>query len=300
MKGLDSGKQGVVHAAAAALLLWFSSSVSAQPALYVEDWEDRLVSKDGSTLDGGCYQQGAHGYNSFFVSDKHVRSGNAALRVELRGEHKNEVCTVSRLVKEGKSRSEIRHARLIDSLNNIPMGAEVWLGFSMYFPSDEGTFNSWWSKADRVIVMQLLGAGNSVTPELHFMIEGGRLVFEQTSSTAEVGENLVHVADKIPVKPDQWVDIVVHWKRSWQSDGFRRVWINGQQVIDRAGPSAIRNKPYAYFKQGAYFGTEIRPEKYVFYVDALRMGDRTSTYADVAPAAAITKPRPNSPMLTVR
>lgn len=284
----------------AALLAVSLASTPARAVMYAEGWEDRRVNKNSLSLDGGCYRRFRHGYDSFSVSTRHARTGNAALRIELHGDDKNQICDLRRLVRERKSRSEMRHARSINALDTIKMGSEIWMGMSLYIPSNEGTFKSWWRKSERIIVAQLMGGGNSATPEIHFMLQGGKLVIEQAYSTEKSRERLRKVTDSVSIKPDQWIDVVVNWKRSWQKDGFRTVWVNGQKVVDRRGPSAIRNKPYAYIKQGAYFGRDVRREKYVLYVDSIKIGNGSSSYSDVSPVGGGAKSRPAASTLTVR
>lgn len=279
--------------------LAFIASSGAFASNYEEGWEDGVLDKPSLKKEGGCYSKPRYSYNSFEISGKRSRAGQNALRVELHGDDKNENCAIS----EAKSRAEIRHARTIDQFDNIPQDAEIWMGMSVYYPSDEGTFNSWWNKSSfpTFILMQLMGAGASYTPELHAMMkQGGYLVFEQTSSTAQVGEDLVVVKDEVKVMPDKWIDIVIHWNRTWKSTGFRQIWVDGKLIADRKGPSAIRDKPYAYYKSGLYFGYGggVRPEVYVTYIDEVRLGGKDSSYDDVAPRSSATA-APSAPGLMV-
>ncbi len=219
------------------------------------------------------------------------------MRVELHGNDKNEVCTYSTFSSESKSRAEIVYAQNIPEFKNIPTGAEVWIGASLYFPSSEGSFSSWWGKTENIIILQLVGGGNSATPEIHFLIgSNGRIIIEQTSSIAQVGEDNVVIKDYATIKPDTWVDIVVQWHRTWQNDRFRRVWVNGVKVVDRSGPSSIRDKPFGYLKVGEYFGHEIRNENYILYADEVKIGDDSFNFETFkALTAGATSTPPSAP-----
>lgn len=270
-------------------LLQFSTSAQAG-VFYQEGWEDGKIVKPSLGFEGNCYTEQKHGYNSMELSKKRVREGNYSNRLELHGDDKNSVCSRAYLVREAKSRNELRFLAN-DAKGQFKHGSEHWFTTSYYFPSNEGSFSSWWPKSQRVIIFQLLGAGNSQTPEIHFLLGNkGRLDIEMSASVTP-SENLIKDHKAVTIKPDQWVDVVVHWKRSWQSDGILQIWINGNLVVNKKGPTAIRDKPYAVAKAGMYFGTEIRPYDYIMYLDNFKIGDKNSSYdkmvsgikADVSP-----------------
>ncbi len=264
-------------------------SVSAQAGvIYTESWEDGKIVKPSLSFEGNCYNAKSHGYNSMELTKSKVRAGNYALRTEAKGYHKNNVCKLDYLVKEAKTRNEIRFMSNTDK-GLFKHGSEHWFTTSYYFPSNEGDFSSWWPNGSKSIIFQLLGAGNSFTPEVHFMIGSkGRLEIEMSSSVTE--RELLKVEHKYTtIQPDKWVDVVVHWKRSWKSDGILQIWVDGDLIVNKSGPNAIRDKPYAVAKAGFYFGKEIRPFDYVMYMDNFQIADGNSNYSQVAsskPAAA--------------
>ncbi len=90
-----------------------------------------------------------------------------------------------------------------------------------------------------------------------------------------------------PVELNRWFDIVLNFRYSDKSDGFYKVWVNGELVIDITGSNvnihdtAGRIKETRnYLKTGIYSGTEGGGA--VIY-DEIRVGDETSNYEAVAP-----------------
>ena len=275
----------------ATLLLTLMASGLSQAAEYVESWEDRTYIKPSIYIAGACYNKAEHGYNSFEISTKYKRSGSYSLRAELHGDDKNSVCKDEYLRAEKRSRSEARLAFNHSTFKYIDHGDEIWWGTSYYFPSDEGTYSSWWTSSSRTMIAQFLGTGNSHTPELFMTIGGGgKLTFESYSSTTATGESLVRTSHSTTIQPNRWNDIVVQWRRTWQSSGFLRIWVNGTLIANKSGPVAIRDKPYATVRQGAYFGTDIRNQKYVWYIDATKIGDATSSYSSISPGSVTEAP----------
>jgi hypothetical protein len=270
-----------------AMLLFFTmlASMHAYSASYSEGWEDRSFRKSSLHPNGGCYFKPSQSYNSFEISTNYKREGSYSLRTELNGAHKNSICPLEYNRLEKRSRSELRLAYNHSAFKEIKHGQEIWWGSSYYFPSNEGTFSSWWNDSQRVMIAQFMGAGNSFSPEIFMTIGAGKLSIESYYSTVATGENLVRSSASAAMKSNQWNDIVVNWKRTWQSSGFLRVWVNGILVVNKSGPVAIRDKPHGYISQGAYFGTDIRNEKYVWYIDGTKIGDENSSYEAVSPGS---------------
>ena len=75
------------------------------------------------------------------------------------------------------------------------------------------------------------------------------------------------------------------------------VWKNGEKVLTRRGPNTYNDRKETYFKTGVYkWDWKSNPsrsvvDRRVLYVDEIRWGDRTSSYAEVAPRGE----RPTSP-----
>ncbi len=90
-----------------------------------------------------------------------------------------------------------------------------------------------------------------------------------------------------PIVHNQWFDVVLNFRYSDGDDGFYKVWINGEMVIDVTGSNVhlhdvagrLKEKEN-YMQFGVYPGPDGAGK--IFY-DEIRLGDETSSYADVAP-----------------
>ena len=100
----------------------------------------------------------------------------------------------------------------------------------------------------------------------------------------------------IPMKRGQWNDFVMHIKWSPNSDGVLQTWVNGKLELDSKGPNYYNEHPasaYPYFKMGLYQsqygkGDWSKAIKWgvlerTLYHDELRIGDASSSYAEVMP-----------------
>lgn len=92
---------------------------------------------------------------------------------------------------------------------------------------------------------------------------------------------LKSLANSITIKPNKWYDFV--WHVVWSSDrtkGRIEVWVDGVKYVDFTGvtlpPSGI-----PYFKIG--INRWNMSENRVLYIDAVRIGNASATYKDVAP-----------------
>ena len=114
----------------------------------------------------------------------------------------------------------------------------------------------------------------------------------------------------IPMKRGQWNDFVFHVNWSSNSDGFLKTWVNGKKELDVSGKNYhSEHRKYPYFKFGLYqanwkltgwskdvtYGVNER----TLYFDELRIGDASSSYAEVMPfdgnAPAQDTKAPNAP-----
>lgn len=285
------------------LILWltFRPTPTGTGLMYENHWEDGIEKPATITFEADCHSQQTSGYESFQLSDNYHRNGSHSIRNELHGTWKNDQCPYgSDNTFEAKSRQELIHGKGIHGLlyepgDKVSQGDERWIGGSFYYPSDEGTFDSWWADTSNcVAIMQLFGSGNSGTPEIFMQLCGqGKVKIENRVSTHPSEEEIVMYTASGTFEPDRWNDIVIHWLRDWDSDGILEIWIDGLKVMSRINtPVSIRDKPDGSVKSGMYFGEELRDEIYVQYQDAWRIGDEASSYKEVDPAQ---QPRPETP-----
>lgn len=258
---------------------WLLSSTSQAAALYYESFESRRMDTGDFTTGGACFP-----YSTKF-SGSIARVPGASIRLELHGDDKNDTGCKSTLTKvplnwkyvDGmKSRTEIAHAALVPRVSAAPLGSKLWYQWSVYYPSNEGTFDSWWKGTGRIIVGQISGWGSGdSTVEVEFMLgNSGRLDLDQHYTTADTSvEQKIKKSGIATLTPDTWNDIRVYFNRSYTNSGQVTIWVNDKKVYDRVGPSAIKENQLARFKTGMYFAYEVRPEVMVSYIDEVRVGE---------------------------
>ncbi|QYY37244.1 heparin lyase I family protein [Ruficoccus sp. ZRK36] len=88
--------------------------------------------------------------------------------------------------------------------------------------------------------------------------------------------------------PDEWTDIVYHFRYAPDETGFFQIWVDGEMVLDHQGPTVYRidycGKPKVqeqYMKIGLYPAAKGGDGE--IYYDELRVAGALSSYADVAP-----------------
>lgn len=94
----------------------------------------------------------------------------------------------------------------------------------------------------------------------------------------------------------QWIDLVVHAKWSYKSDGLLEVWKNGKLVVRKTGPNTYNDKTGPFFKIGIYKRQwknnpeESTTTKRVIYFNQVRVGDASASYEDVVPKSRSVSP----------
>ncbi|BFU45533.1 hypothetical protein KRMM14A1004_37700 [Krasilnikovia sp. MM14-A1004] len=168
-----------------------------------------------------------------------------------------------------------------------PAGVERWYGFSLNLPAD------WRADRSSEIVSQWHHQGNNGSPPLALLTNNGHWKIDFRGSIIDLG----------PYQTGRWTDWVFHVTWRTDSGGRLEVWRDGGRVLDRTGATHDDGANSPYFKFGIYkWDWDGRPKpsdtthRSMVY-DALRIGDRTAGYADVAPgpAAPPSPPRPSGP-----
>lgn len=302
-KFIHGGLLAAMFEVCASILITYASvaiPIAVAGPAYTESFDARDKQSSSFHGHGGCFP-----YNTSF-SDKITHAPGSSLRMELHGEDKNDVgCkAILQNVSVGytpvsglKSRNEIELGDQVSRVSEMQLGETNWYGWSVYFPSNEGSFASWWKRSDRIIIGQIsgYGSGDSTVEVLLMIGNSGRLDFESRYSTASSSVEQVKKYSGVAVlKPDQWSNIAIKFKRS-HVDGVVQIYVNGTKVVEQFGPSAIKENALGRFKLGMYFGYEPRNESYVSYIDEVRVGD---SFEDVQPGAN-TSVAPVPPVLNV-
>ena len=152
-------------------------------------------------------------------------------------------------------------------------GKEGWVGAAFYLPSNPMEDNS----------------GTAIF-QLHNFPDKGTLwnLFTWNGRLRSTNDPLGDLMD-IDIAPylDRWTRMVVNFKPSTKEDGFIRMWLDDQLVVERQGMTKESGSQGPYLKHGLYFWgyDKFDDDKHaIAYFDNLRIGDETSSYGSVNPA----------------
>ena len=179
-----------------------------------------------------------------------------------------------------------------------------WFGMSVWVPSwvDTSNVTSWNS------IGQWHGSSGNDPGILHIWHDHeDNLVIE--SRTANVSlptdwwnytTDTTHYSQPMP--KDQWIDLVFNYRFDHTENGYLRVWMNGNQIIDYSGPFGFRHSAgasVAYIKLGSYAGDRHEYTR-TYYYDEVRWGGESASYESVAPSsyASNVDTRPNPPVFS--
>lgn len=197
----------------------------------------------------------------YTVAGEPVRYGQRAERFELRdGECGRVDCGHPRF------RAEIRMAR---GRTQARIGQDIWYGWSFYnenirsFPGRNNIMNvvgQWKMGGDAAPIFKLVQIGRN---EGNFRGCDGTICNRSSQQSWDVvvqlddmknahgwGERqnwgLVCRLFSMEANRGRWVDIVVNTNFSTGSDGYLRIWINGQQRCDYRGPMVVNTSRSLY------------------------------------------------------
>lgn len=267
---------------------------------YPMDWDRNM-----QNYHGYCYRTEAGAtFNNFALVDDEVFSGQRAFKVHVNTNYPSSAstnCPHKWLQLENKARNELAPGHTYSSSQTAPSWGHVgwndqayWYSYAFRIPKDQAGLSTWINKATpRGIVTQFLGSQNSATPEVHFMIGGnsGTPLYsvEVTNSTAASGENNTHSYYKFNASLDEWHTLTVLRKRSWDTDGILKIYLDChktevgdcQAIIDHHGGNAIRNKPVSIFKFGDYRSDANSGVNQIIEYDLFTVHDSNSDLDDV-------------------
>lgn len=175
------------------------------------------------------------------------------------------------------------------------VGGVNWYGWSVYVPDNQhgdgkfdiiSQFHDWhtaqpaWAVDGTAPTNLTLGEDNM----LRFSLKYQGPVDPETGNPTTVHQ----VFNLAPCTVGTWHDFVVNAKWTHLSDGFLKVWLNGDLLVDYTGPTYMNYGAGKgpYFKMGDYKGTynwSGTGPRY-FYMDEFRMGGADSSYDEVNPA----------------
>jgi hypothetical protein len=207
------------------------------------------------------YKQACCSYSVTQAKDI-VREGDGSFRAESRA--------------SDPSVSEGYRPEFIPTKNTIL--TDGWYGYSLYTPG--------WNPCSGFNcgehIMQWHPASGTGSASLAIWTASGTFNIKLNKTGGTSSSDAVSIKDGMVFKPNTWYDFV--WHVVWSADrakGRIEVWINGTKYCDYTG-ATLTSGGTPYFKLGINrwnMGTVNR----ILYVDAVRVGNSSATYKDVAP-----------------
>jgi hypothetical protein len=255
------------------------------------------MSKVGLTLAFGlCTSAGAA---ELFKAD--YETGNFSQWTSVEG-HSNEIWVQSALKLNGNYAQKVtvrqseynnggsswRAEAVVNNGLGGKAGQTRWYGFSYYVPTD-------WvdDPTTSEVIWQLHEWPDSCetwrSPYLALYLTGNVLKLNRrydskpcTSGNVPEGQGTIA---STPLIKGQWVDVVIKAQFSYTSTGRVQYWVNGQLVGDQTGGNIYNDTTPGYLKVGLYrweWNNTAIPSR-TLYHDEVRVGDASSSYAEVAP-----------------
>jgi gliding motility-associated-like protein len=221
-------------------------------------------------------------YKIEIVTDK-ARNGNRSLHLEQTACYRTEINTEPY------------------SVGQLQWGREYWIGFSLYLedwannPADWNSLvqcrpapgNLNWSCDPGTNGFTLFTDNWTNNNEIKFHAE----IHNDAMNKVPTGGAIGNVAWSRPAPSNRWTDFVINLKFSTGNDGFIRLWVDGELVVDLKGPNilyrdqcGVPREPWMFLKFGTYKEYAHRTRRSVYY-DDIKIAGSQSNYNDVAPEA---------------
>ncbi len=191
-------------------------------------------------------------------------------------------------------------------------GEEYWVGLSVFIPADWNM--NYGNNYSNGIVWQfhdyhwLDSTWRSTLPLTAMHSSSGWIIRNHSWLRGNDAGNYTGFSKTVPYRLGAWNDFVMNVKFSGNispndENGFLKVWVNGEKVLDRVGQNYFGEQtmgPYMHF--GLYnWGWRLEhkdnwvgPFERMLWHDEVRIGDASSSYAEVVPGGGTVAPRPPS------
>jgi len=118
----------------------------------------------------------------------------------------------------------------------------------------------WRSTTDNQVVFQIHAPDASpvASPWLSFLVDDGifkiLLIYDANSTPSGGTTSNVYLYQNANWAPDSWMRFVIEAREDWQGDGVVRILLDGEQIVDYAGPVGYNNQAVgpSYVKAGYY------------------------------------------------
>ena len=246
--------------------------------LFYEDFEDALNFDNPKEW----AKSGEHGSQG--LTTEQIRHGSKSYKFSLTrynsGDYREEI---------------VLHAGFNNGSLNFTIGDEYWVGFSVFLAT--GYYSNSW-----VLHHQYHGSPDS--PPTCDPSEPSRNPIFRVAATKEGDFYTNYIWDSRQCTPaigdyeggytgyygappvGQWIDFVINVKWHYGASGFLKIWKSGVLVTDRTGGNCFNDDIGPYLKIGIYGALE-QDQTITVYYDELRIGDSSSSYAEVAPGGCI-------------
>jgi hypothetical protein len=162
---------------------------------------------------------------------------------------------------------------------NVENGKTYWIAVSVYV-QDWGSL----SNGDDALFGTQVHSGDSskgFSPSFSLVsygASGGRTfqVF-RTSGTGGTSQTMFKYPE-IPIRFGQWTDFVFKFRHALDNSGLLQVWMDGQQIVDYAGPIGFNTPGYKdYAKFGYYNWSSFGSSRKVLLRSPILVGDPTGS-----------------------
>jgi hypothetical protein len=162
---------------------------------------------------------------------------------------------------------------------NVENGKTYWIAVSVYV-EDWGSL----SNGDDALFGTQVHSGDSskgFSPSFSLVSYGssGGRTFQvfRTSSTGGTSQTMVKYPE-IPIRFGQWTDFVFKFRHALDDSGLLQVWMDGQQIVDYAGPIGFNTPGYKdYAKFGYYNWSSFGSSRKVLLRSPILVSDPTGS-----------------------
>lgn len=157
----------------------------------------------------------------------------------------------------GRYRSDGYRAE--SAADRLPLDQDTWLGWSLLIPED-------FPDRGRGTVSQVAGYQPPchTGANFHLKVADG----EWGAWLRNMGRNTQDVYGLAPVREGQWSDVLLNARWTHTDNGYLKLYIDGELLLERSGPTMVNCDEGPYFKAGVYAGL---PKGTTVFVDEYRM-----------------------------
>ncbi len=263
------------------LFLLFISVININAQLIFEDgFESGVLDSNKWNVTWWTDRQLEQGIEPEIVTSP-VRAGKYA--VKMRAEYNwNNIIEYNRTELQARRKKDGEHHSFFDV-----DGGEYWIGFSVFIPV------GWIVDSEPELIFQLHGNGVGRSPPFAIFIDKNtwewHVRWQPKRDTVGYGVAGEMTIWKAPYEKGEWVDWVIHAIWSYKEDGFLEIFKNGKSVVKHKGPNCYNDAKGMRGPQTGIYKWTWREEgpsdvnKRTVYLDEFKIGDKHSSYCEVAP-----------------